>query len=132
MDLALCTPQRPKTSAQPSTPGDNSRWWLPTNDNNTTQDLATTKKSPLPEPASQTLPGLPGCMRIYPYTYRETHCPGAAENGFILGACGNVEMVTLKRARDHGAIKGCGIERRICEVCEVADALMRREEEMMA
>lgn len=74
-------------------------------------------------------------MKIYPYAYRETHCGAGAAlweklKGFhpVLGACGNVEMVTLKRVRDRGVDKGCSIARRICEVCEAADALMRRQE----
>ncbi|KUI55347.1 hypothetical protein VP1G_02635 [Cytospora mali] len=57
-----------------------------------------------------------GCLKIYPFTSVEIHCP---DSGCVLGSCGNVEMF-----KDEGQ-DGSRIDKRICESCVAWSALMR-------
>lgn len=57
-----------------------------------------------------------GCLKIYPFTSVEIHCP---ESECVLGSCGKLEL--LKNEREDGS----RIEKRICESCVAWSALMR-------
>lgn len=57
-----------------------------------------------------------GCLRIYPFTSVEVHCP---ESECILGSCGKVEMF------ESEGEDGRRIEKRLCESCVAWSALMR-------
>ncbi|KUI67293.1 hypothetical protein VM1G_03509 [Cytospora mali] len=59
-----------------------------------------------------------GCLKIYPFTSVEIHCPDSA---CILGSCGNVAMF-----KDESQ-DGSRIDKRICESCVAWSALMRNK-----
>lgn len=57
-----------------------------------------------------------GCLKIYPFTSVEIHCPGSE---CVLGFCGKIEMLT------NEGEDGRRIEKRICESCVAWSALLR-------
>lgn len=57
-----------------------------------------------------------GCLKIYPFTSDEIHCP---ESSGVLGSCGKVEMLKIE-GKD-----GSKVDKRICENCVAWSALMR-------
>lgn len=60
-----------------------------------------------------------GCLRIYPFTSGEIHCP---DSEGVLGSCGYVEM-----CKGEGE-DGSRVEKRLCESCVAWSALMRRKD----
>ncbi|ROW06822.1 hypothetical protein VMCG_03996 [Cytospora schulzeri] len=61
-----------------------------------------------------------GCLKIYPFTAVEIHCP---ESEGVLGFCGRVEIFKSEDDED-----GSRIVKRICESCVAWSALMRNRD----